>query len=268
MSGLANIVGEQTYVLGALFGAGAFDSESQSRQSWADSAGGNPAAVAIIDEPLRGRIAEPQQTIRQTAKVISLTQTLEEALAAIGLRLNKMRELAGQPGDRVSQIRQQLEALASEINDITDITQFNGNKLFGSQGHSIVMGMGNGMIVNIGAKDFSFEIENDSLFEDFKNLFEKIRDEIEAVREYDDSLVSVRNQVQNISAKMQSELEDALNVAAHINEQHASLEVNAYTVSRVLQEGAKALRGQANVDTSRAFKLLKGDPTSEMLGQG
>jgi hypothetical protein len=211
---------------------------------------------------MRGLVAGPQQAIRRAGDAISLTQTFGQALAGIRLRLTKMQELAydGDNGDqalpRVAQIRGQLEALAAEINDITANTEFTGNRLFGSDGQSMQFRLTDRIVFNFRSRDFSFRLENDSLFEDFKTLHQIIKAELKALFKYDDFLLTVSEQAQEAMSHMQGKLGDIMEVNTHVREKRQSLEINAFSIARVMEEAVKALAGHANVSGSRAFELL------------
>jgi flagellin-like hook-associated protein FlgL len=262
VAGLADIVSEQTFALEGLLAAGGFSSESDGSQQWTGGGRGTTAAVAIISEPLRGQLAGPLGSIRASGDIISLTQSLESTLADISLRLDKMKELAGSvdngghSASMIAPFREQLMALAKEINDITKQSDFNGNKLFGRTGQNMVVGIGEGMVLEIRARDFSFDLDNDSFSGDSKSLFAKIKEGIDSILEYEDFLVSVREQAEQITSIMLNKLNGIMEFNSHMVQQRESQEVNAFTIARVQKDAAKAMRGQANVAASRAVQLL------------
>jgi flagellin-like hook-associated protein FlgL len=263
VAGLADIVSEQTFALEGLLAAGGFSCESDGSQRRAGGGRGATTAVAIIGEPLRGQLAGPLESIRASGDVISLTQGLESTLAGISLRLDKMKELAGDAdngnhsANKIAPLREQLRSLGEEINDITKQSEFKGNKLFGRTGQSMVVGPGGGMVLEIRARDFSFDLDNDNVGGNFKNLRAKIKKDIDSVLEYEDFLVSVREQAEQITSTMLDKFNDIMEFNSYVVQQRESLEVNAFTIARVLKDAAKAMRGQANVAGPRAVQLLR-----------
>jgi len=104
------------------------------------------AAGLAISEKMRAQIKGLNQAIRNANDGISMIQTAEGALGEVQSILQRMRELTVQatsetntPDDR-AEIQKEIEQLKSEIDRISDNSEFNGIKLLngslGAQGSS------------------------------------------------------------------------------------------------------------------------------------
>lgn len=97
---------------------------------------GDDAAGLAISEKMRGQISGLKQATRNAQDGISLVQTAEGALQETHSILQRMRELAVQSAngvyddgvDRVN-LNKEVDALKSEIDRISQATEFNGQKL-------------------------------------------------------------------------------------------------------------------------------------------
>jgi flagellin len=115
---------------------------------------GDDAAGLGISEKLKSEIRSSNQASRNANDGISLTQVAEGALNEITNILNRMRELSIQSANGVlgpqerGFIQTEFANLQSEINRISEVTEFNGRKLLnGSAGNTNLDAAGN----NVGA---------------------------------------------------------------------------------------------------------------------
>lgn len=96
---------------------------------------GDDAAGLAISEKMRGQIRGLDQASRNSQDGISLIQTAEGALNETHSILQRMRELAVQAAndtnitDDRAQIQQEINQLTSEINRISNTTEFNQQKV-------------------------------------------------------------------------------------------------------------------------------------------
>lgn len=96
---------------------------------------GDDAAGLAISEKMRGQIRGLDQASRNSQDGISMIQTAEGALNETHSILQRMRELAVQGGNDTNtvedrgQIQQEINQLTSEINRISNTTEFNNKKL-------------------------------------------------------------------------------------------------------------------------------------------
>lgn len=96
---------------------------------------GDDAAGLAISEKMRGQIGGLNQAVRNAQDGISLIQTAEGALSETHSILNRMRELGVQSANDTNtlddrrEIQKEVEQLKSEINRISNSTEFNTQKL-------------------------------------------------------------------------------------------------------------------------------------------
>ncbi len=117
---------------------------------------GDDAAGLAVSEKMRAQITSLEVAQKNSLDGISLVQTAEGALTEVHSMLNRMVELANQSanGTYDDSNRQKLQAevdqLKSEINRISDATNFNGIKLLdGSMTNEATFSMGEAQGVNI-----------------------------------------------------------------------------------------------------------------------
>lgn len=130
-----NIASLNTYrQLSANTGATSKSLEKLSSGLAINRAGDNAAGLAI-SEKMRGQIRGLDQASTNAQDGISLIQTAEGALSETHSILQRMRELAVQSAndtntlDDRKEIQKEIEQLKSEINRISDTTEFNTQKL-------------------------------------------------------------------------------------------------------------------------------------------
>ncbi|WP_454053768.1 flagellin N-terminal helical domain-containing protein [Clostridium sp. Marseille-Q7071] len=101
---------------------------------------GDDAAGLAISEKMRGQIRGLDQASRNAQDGISLIQTAEGALNETHAILQRMRELAVQAAndtnltDDRAQLQQEINQLTSEVNRISNTTEFNQQKVLAGQG--------------------------------------------------------------------------------------------------------------------------------------
>lgn len=86
---------------------------------------------------------------------------------------------------------------------------------------------------------------------------QKVRETIEAIDNYDGFLLGAYEQIDQISSPMQFKLKDILKVEERIDQLDDTLELGIFTIHRIQQEAAKALRGQANIEPENALALIQ-----------
>ena len=96
---------------------------------------GDDAAGLAISEKMRGQVRGLKQASRNAQDGISLLQTAEGALNETHAILQRMRELAAKAAndtntiDDRTEIQKEIEQLKTEINRISETTEFNTQKL-------------------------------------------------------------------------------------------------------------------------------------------
>ena len=89
------------------------------------------------------------------------------------------------------------------------------------------------------------------------DVLERLKKEIEAIIAFEGFLLGVHKEIDEYTNFMQFRLKQILDVEHHMAEINRVLELGIYTVARMRDDVAKALRGQANTDPDRALHFLK-----------
>jgi flagellin len=220
------------------------------------------AAMAAPQEPLRGKLADIGEGIRNSNAAISLVQTFDDALADIKEKLASLEELTNEIGKgshsaaKQVELQEELDHRTGEINDIVENTEYNGNKLLSTAGRTVSIRIRNGSAVDIAPKDLSIDIEGLDFTTSPDSLLKRIKAEIEAIKEFEGFLLGVRERLEDVTTSMQFELEDVMQVEGHIADFNMATELGIFTLRRVTEEAYKSLRGQVNIKSSKAVQLL------------
>lgn len=100
------------------------------------------------------------------------------------------------------------------------------------------------------------EIENPDLTNNPNSMLQKIKEEIEAIKNYDGFLLGIDEQIEQVTTNMQFKLEDILKVEERIAQLNDASELGAFTLQRILSEAYKALRCQANTNSEKVLNLI------------
>lgn len=227
----------------------------------------NDAEIASIHpDSLRGKLADIQCTLRRNSVFSSALQNYRQLLALLIQLREQLREQLKELARlkrRAKYGKAQQEALwekiatfKKQINDIVNNTHFDGNKIFTAAGQDMAISVGNGVVINIPAKDFGVSPTDVDLSEGLDTLSKKIEREIQAIMDYDGFLLGVEKKIDSFTTLMAFELQDVLEVEKCIAEKNMTLEVAKFSLARIQQDMNKALRGQANVSSAAAAALL------------
>jgi flagellin len=235
------------------------------------------AAGLAISEKMRGQIGGLQQAQRNAQDAVSLVQTGEGALNEVHSMLQRVRDLRVQyengtlsPDDKAA-IEKEVQALATEVKDITDDTQFNGVKLLsGGATVTFQVGADSGDSISMAAGEFSGGIGTGGT----GGLSELVALSGGATTFSTVAISSIDGAIKNVSterAKMgavQNRLEHRLNNLATYQENLVSSEsrirdvdmaaemVN-FTKLGILQQAGTSMLAQANQSPQSVLSLLR-----------
>ena len=227
----------------------------------------NDADIASIHaNPLRGKLADIQGNLRRNNALSSAFQNYREILAYLMKKREQIREevrelarLKRRRRDKKAQeeaIQKKIVTFKKQINELSNKADLNGNKIFTAAGQDMAIFIGNDVVINIPAKNFGVSLTDTDLSEEPNTLFKKIKEQIQAILEYDGFLIGVEEKLESAATLMAFELHDILEVEQHMAKTNMTLEVAKYTLARVMENMRRALQGQAHVSPAEATVLL------------
>jgi len=219
-------------------------------------------AVATIQELLRCNTADVRLSAGNASTAISIIQTFADAADRIGATLATMEGLASKTTSpdysrvQVEQMQKEFKNLSNEINKIVKVTEYKDNKIFTAGGKSISIPIGDGSMVVIFAKDFSFSAEGLDLTTDPGRALSSIKKAIKELSEYRTYLNRQFARTEDATATIESEAESAMGVELDDFTPDIAIETAINTKSRLLQDSSGGLDTQANTKPTTALKLL------------
>ena len=244
--------------------------------------GADDAAGLAISEKLRSDIRAINQVVRNSNDGISIINTAEGALSQQSAMLTRMRELAAQAatGSVGSTERQTIQrefgALRDELDRITAVTEFNGQKLTdGSLSSSIAAG--SQVIIQIGFKSTVNDRINlntavdvtaiDSTGLAIQNLsvtaaaealtaLSTINSAISKVTDARGRLGAVQNRFTYTIANLQISAENLQAAESQIRDADYASEISQFTRNQILVQASTAILAQANLVPQTVLQLL------------
>ena len=232
------------------------------------------AAGLAISENLRASIRGFRQAKRNAQDGVSMIQVTEGGLNEISNMIIRLRELAIQAasdtvGDKERSFTdREFQALKSEIQRISDSTNFNGNPLLNGKAgiFEIQVGINNNPMndrIVYNAENANVSLQSLGL------VGESVATKVGAqttLAALDDSLMRV-NSVRADLGAMQNRLQSTINSLAisdenlsaansRIRDADLALEVSDMTKNNILMQAGISVLGQANSQAQAALKLL------------
>ena len=244
--------------------------------------GADDAAGLAISEKLRSDIRAINQVVRNSNDGISIINTAEGALSQQSAMLTRMRELAAQAatGSVGSTERQTIQrefgALRDELDRITAVTEFNGQKLTDGSLSSNVSA-GSQVIIQIGFKSTSNDRINlntavdvtaiDSTGLAIQNLsvtaaaealtaLSTINSAISKVTDARGRLGAVQNRFTYTIANLQISAENLQAAESQIRDADYASEISQFTRNQILVQASTAILAQANLVPQTVLQLL------------
>jgi flagellin len=249
------------------------------------------AAGLAISEKMRAQIGGLDQAQRNAQDGVSLVQTGEGALNEVHSMLQRMRDLKVQyengtlDTDDKSAIVAEAQQLSSEINDISDKTQFNGINLLKGDASgndkdiTFQVGANAGETITVTAQNLMGASGNGGVGDDFGTLADASGTGTAAVASAtaawgNISLDDIDDAIQNVSTlrsnfgAVQNRLEHRLNNLAtyeenltasesQIRDVDMASEMVNYTKLGILQQAGTAMLAQANQSSQSVLSLLQ-----------
>ena len=239
------------------------------------------AAGLAISERFTSQIRGLDQAVRNANDGISMLQTAEGALAEVENSLQRMRELAVQAkngtynsSDRAS-LQDEFQALASEINRIANVTEFNNINVLGqASGISLQVGWENGTnnVIVISAKDLSGTAANGGISYVLSNALSigsnggvggasaamsALGRAIDAVSNLRADFGAVQNRLESAVRNMENVIENQSAARSRVLDADFARETANLTRTQILQQAGTAMLAQANSLPQNVLSLLR-----------
>jgi len=228
-----------------------------------NAAADDDAAASVIQYLLHGKISEGQENERYVSEAISMAQKFADAALEINNKLQTMQELAeeaaGTGSEKKEKLQEEFEQLAGEINDIVENTEYNGNKLFSSDGKTISISIGNGSSIDVVSKDLSVDIDGLDLTTDAEGALAAIQSSASQSSYYSSYLEDQVSHLKSMAGLIEFEIPNDLGIEADedLFDMGFAKEVAGYASSQTLEDLSVLFEAQANVEPERALQLLK-----------
>jgi flagellin len=230
------------------------------------------AAGLAISEKMRGQIRGLDQASRNAQDGISLVQTAEGALNETHDILQRMRELAVQgandtnTSDDRTQISTELNQLMSEIDRISNTTQFNTqNLLSGSFTATLQVGANDGQIINFGISAMStsgLSLSTTSVSVSTNaaasSSISTIDNAIKLVSTQRSNLGALQNRLDHTINNLSTSSENLTSAESRIRDVDMAKEMMNQSKASILSQAAQAMLSQANQQPQQVLQLLRG----------
>lgn len=237
---------------------------------------GDDAAGLAISEKMRAQITGLETASKNASDGISLIQTAEGALTEVHSMLNRMVELAQQSANGTydndvdrKNLQAELDSLTSEIDRISEGTNFNGTTLL--KGGDMAT---NGLTLQIGDTSDSFNQLNVKIADmsstglninglkidkqdEAQKAVEKIKTAINTVSETRGKLGAAQNRLEHTINNLSVTAENMTAAESRIRDVDMAKEMMSYTKNNILVQASQAMLAQANQVPQGVLQLLK-----------
>jgi flagellin len=231
------------------------------------------AAGLAISEKMRGQIGGLAQAQRNANDAISLVQTGEGALNEVHSMLQRVRDLRVQydsgtlSTEDQDAIEAEVKALATEIKDITDKTEFNGiNLLSSTEAQTFQVGANDGDTIEMDAVTLSGNLAAGGLSEvtalaagaaGFSGVsLGDLDDAIENVSTTRSSFGAVQNRLEHRLNNLATYQENLVASESRIRDVDMAAEMVNFTKLGILQQAGTSMLAQANQAPQGVLALL------------
>jgi flagellin len=226
------------------------------------------AAGLAISEKLRAQISGLDQANRNTADAISLVQTAEGQLNEVHSMLQRVRELAVEykNGTLSSQdqtaIQSEINQLASEIERIGNVAQFNGIPLLNGQVTvTFQVGANDGETIEVTTATLygsaiptaAFALSTTGTAD-----ISEIDAAIDGVSDLRANYGAVQNRLEHVANNLGVYQENLTASESQIRDVDMASEMSRLTQLQVLQQAGTSMLAQANQEPQSVLSLLRG----------
>ena len=233
---------------------------------------GDDAAGLAISEGLKSDIRALDQAGRNAADGISLVQVGEGALDEVSNMLLRMKELAEQSlngtlsnTDR-GYLNSEYSNLKSEIDRISDATEFNGVKLLDGSGGSVSIQVGIGT-ASSDSVAVSLATNRDSATLGVNGTIDTAANATTAMGQIDTAIATVtsarstfgaiQNRLESSIRNINLQVENFSAANSRIRDVDIAKETSSMTSYQILQQAGVSMLAQANMTTGLALSLFQ-----------
>jgi flagellin len=231
---------------------------------------GDDAAGLAISEKMRGQIRGLEMASKNAQDGISLIQTAEGALNETHSILQRMRELAVQSSNDTNtnadraELQKEVAALTTEIDRISNDTEFNTQKLLDGSftGKQIHIGANTGQALTLtigtmGAGALSVSGLSISSQTAADNAIATIDAAIAQVSGQRSSLGAIQNRLEHTINNLGTSAENLTAAESRIRDVDMAKEMMEFTKNNILSQAAQSMLAQANQQPQGVLQLLR-----------
>ncbi|MDH3771432.1 MAG: flagellin [Nitrospirota bacterium] len=231
------------------------------------------AAGLGISETLRAQIRSINQAVRNSNDGISLLQVADGGAANIGNLLSRLRELASQSASGIlgsnerSFLDQEFVALRSEIDRISNVTEFNGTKLLsgtGNEGLSLQIGFRSSAndtlslsLNDLDTAALNLTSTNVSTSQAALTALSNIDSAISSVASARANIGSLQNRIDAAVANLSVASENITAAESRIRDADIAFETSQFVRNQILVSAGVSILAQANTLPQQALSLLQ-----------
>ena len=234
---------------------------------------GDDAAGLTISEKMRSQVRGLNKASTNAQDGISLIQTAEGALNEAHSILQRMNELATQAANDTnttsdrSAIKEELNALSSEITRISSSTQFNTMNLIDGSftGKNLQVGALNGQGIKVSILAMSADAAGMkvsagrlkvSTFSAAGQTMSSIQKAISTVSQQRSALGALQNRLEHTIANLDTSSENTQAAESRIRDVDMAKEMVEYSKNNILAQAGQSMLAQANQSTQGVLSIL------------
>ena len=229
------------------------------------------AAGLTISEKMRSQIRGLTQASSNAQDGISCVQTAEGALTEVHSMLQRMNELAVKAAngtntseDRMA-IQKEVSALKTEINRVSQSTEFNTLKLLNGTFSNITLQVGaqnsteqtiSVTIKNMNCSTIGVGSVNVSTQANAKTAIDSIKNAIKEVSSQRSDLGAIQNRLEHTIANLDNVVENTTAAESQIRDTDMAKTMVEFTKNNILSQAGTSMLAQANQSTQGVLSLL------------
>ena len=221
----------------------------------------NDVAGYAISQELEGQINGTNQAVQNVQDGVALAQTAQGALNTSEEMLQRIRTLAVQyeNGTNSAEAREaiagEVKQLTSQIEQIGEVTKFNGVKLLDEKtAITFQVGANQGETVTIETKKLSEVVGTLSLGE--SEAISKVGEAVKKVAEMAAEFGAVQDRMQYTAANLETYSQNLSSANSAVKDANMAEATAAFAQEQILQQSGVAVLAQANALPQAVLKLV------------